>query len=257
MVTAAVVSVPAEVVRWFTTAAHWHGDAGVPHRLTEHVLMSVAAVVVAAAVGLPAGIWLGHRGRGGALAINLANVGRAVPSLAILALAQQAIGLSGWPGFGARPAFIALVALAVPPLVTNAYVGMQGVDRDVVEAARGMGMTGGELLWRVELPIALPLVMAGVRTAAVQVVATATLAAVTAWGGLGRYIVDGFGRRDNAQIVAGALLVGLLALVTELGLGRLQRVIVSEGLRPAGRASRRWGPAGRVGVGEEPAAAAA
>jgi len=250
------VSLPADVVRWFTTAENWRGDFGVPHRLTEHVLMSAAAVVIAAAIGLPVGLWLGHRGRGGALAINLANVGRAVPSLAILALAQQAIGLSGWPGFGARPALIALVALAVPPLVTNAYVGMRGVDRDVVEAARGMGMTGGELLWRVELPIALPLVMAGVRTAAVQVVATATLAAVTAWGGLGRYIVDGFGRRDDAQIVAGALLVGLLALVTELGLGRLQRAVVSEGLRSGRLASRALRP-GQVGFEEEPAAVAA
>jgi osmoprotectant transport system permease protein len=225
------MSLPADVVEWFATGEHWRGDFGVPHRLTEHALMSAAAVLTALVIGLPLGIWLGHRGRGGALAINLSNVGRAMPSLAILALTQQAIGLSGWPGFGARPAFVALVALAVPPLVTNAYVGMRGVDRDVVEAARGMGMTGTELLWRVELPIALPLVMAGVRTAAVQVVATATLAAVTAWGGLGRFIVDGFGQQDNAQIVAGALLVGLLALITELGLGGIQRRIVAEGLR--------------------------
>jgi osmoprotectant transport system permease protein len=225
------VSIAADVVEWFTTAEHWRGDFGVPHRLTEHALMSLAAVGAALIIGLPLGIWLGHRGKGGALAINLSNVGRAIPSLAILALVQQAIGLSGWPGFGARPAFVALVALAVPPLVTNAYVGMRGVDRDVVEAARGMGMTGGELLWRVELPIALPLVMAGVRTAAVQVVATATLAAVTAWGGLGRFIVDGFGQQDNAQIVAGALLVGLMALIAELGLAWLQRAVVSEGLR--------------------------
>lgn len=225
------MSLPAEVLDWFTTAEHWRGDFGVPHRLTEHTLMSLGALAVALVIGLPLGIWLGHRGRGGAVAINLSNIGRAVPSLAILALVQQAIGLSGWPGFGARPALVALIALAVPPLVTNAYVGMRGVDRDVVEAARGMGMTGAELLWRVELPIALPLVMAGVRTAAVQVVATATLAAVTAWGGLGRFIVDGFGQRDNAQIVAGALLVGLLALVTELVLARLQRMVVSEGLR--------------------------
>lgn len=225
------MSLLAEVVDWFTTAEHWRGEFGVPHRLTEHALMSAGALAVALVIGLPLGIWLGHRGRGGALAINISNIGRAIPSLAILALVQQAIGLSGWPGFGARPALVALVALAVPPLVTNAYVGMRGVDRDVVEAARGMGMTGGELLWRVELPIALPLIMAGVRTAAVQVVATATLAAVTAWGGLGRFIVDGFGQRDNAQIVAGALLVGVLALVTELVLARLQRAMVSEGLQ--------------------------
>jgi osmoprotectant transport system permease protein len=225
------VSLPADVVEWFTTAEHWRGDFGVPRRLTEHAVMSGAAVLAAVLIALPVGVWLGHRGRGGALAINLANVGRALPSLAILALAQQVFGLSGWPGFGARPAFVALVALAVPPLVTNAYVGMRGVDHDVVEAARGMGMTGRELLWRVELPIALPLIMAGLRTAAVQVVATATLAAVTAWGGLGRFIVDGFGQQDNAQIVAGALLVALLALVTELVLGRVQRAVVSQGLR--------------------------
>jgi len=225
------VSIAVDVVDWFTTAEHWRGDFGVPHRLAEHAAMSLAAVAAAMLIGLPLGIWLGHRGRGGALAINLTNVGRAVPSLAILALTQQAIGLSGWPGFGARPAFVALVALAVPPLVTNAYIGMRGVDPDVLEAARGMGMTGGEVLWRVEVPIALPLVMAGVRTAAVQVVATATLAAVTAWGGLGRFIVDGFGQQDNAQIVAGALLVGLMALVTEVALAQVQRRIVSAGLR--------------------------
>lgn len=225
------MSIAAEVVEWFTTAEHWRGDFGVPHRLAEHALMSLGALAVAVVVGLPVGIWLGHRGKGGAVAINLSNIGRAVPSLAILALVQQAIGLSGWPGFGARPALVALVALAVPPLVTNAYVGMRGVDRDVVEAARGMGMTGGEVLRLVELPNAMPLIMTGVRTAAVQVVATATLAAVTAWGGLGRFIVDGFGQRDNAQIVAGALLVGLMALVTELALARLQRIVVPAGLQ--------------------------
>lgn len=225
------MSLPVEVWQWFGDGSHWRGDFGVPHRLFEHVAMSVAVVVVASAVALPVGIGLGHRGRGGALAINLGNVGRAVPSLAILALSQQAIGLRGWPGFGARPAFVALVALAVPPLVTNAYVGMRGVDRDVVEAARGMGMTGGQLLWGVELPIALPLVLAGMRTASVQVVATATLAALTAWGGLGRFIVDGFGQQDNAQIVAGALLVALLALATELVLAWVQRRVVSDGLR--------------------------
>jgi osmoprotectant transport system permease protein len=224
------VSLPAEVWDWFADGSHWRGDFGVPHRLTEHVAMSVAVVVVASAVALPVGVWLGHRGKGGALAINLGNVGRAVPSLAILALAQQAIGLRGWPGFGARPAFVALVALAVPPLVTNAYVGVRGVDPDVVEAARGMGMTGTQLLWRVELPIALPLVLAGLRTASVQVVATASLAALTAWGGLGRFIVDGIGQQDDGQLLAGAMLVALLALATELGLAWLQRNVVSDGL---------------------------
>ncbi len=220
-----------DVVAWFTTASHWEGDFGVPHRLVEHVAMSAGAVLVAGAVALPAGIWLGHRGRGGWLVLNLANVGRAVPSLAILALVQQAIGLSGWPGFGARPALVALVALAVPPLVSNAYVGMRQVDADVREAATGMGMTGGQLLFRVELPLALPLVMAGVRTAVVQVVATATLAAFTAWGGLGRFIVDGFAQRDDVQVFAGAVVVAALAVVAELTLAGVQRLVVPAGLR--------------------------
>ena len=221
----------ADVLAWFTTASHWQGEAGVPHRLFEHVAMSAAAVLAAAAVALPAGTWLGHRGRGGWLVLNLANVGRAVPSLAILALAQQAIGLSGWPGFGARPALIALVALAVPPLVSSAYVGMREVDVDVREAARGMGMTGGQLLRRVELPLALPLVMAGVRTAAVQVVATATLAALVGYGGLGALILLGLRTGDNVDVFASAVAVAVLALATELGLALVQRALTPQALR--------------------------
>ena len=214
-----------DVVRWFTTASHWRGDAGAVHRLTEHVTMSAASVLVAAAVALPLGIWLGHTGRGGALAINVSNVGRAIPSFAILVIAAQVVGI-GW-----RPAFVALVALAIPPMVTNSYVGMRGVDDDVREAARGMGMTGRESLWQVELPVALPLVMAGVRTAAVQVVATATIAALVAWGGLGRFIIDGIAQRDFVQVFAGAVLVAALSIVTELALAGVQRLVVPKGLR--------------------------
>ncbi len=235
------MSLPADVVEWFTTAEHWRGDFGVPHRLAEHAAMSAVTVVAAVVIALPAGLWLGHRGRGGALAINLANVGRAVPSLAILALTQQAIGLGGWPGFGARPALIALVALAVPPLVTNAYVGVRSVPADVREAARGSGMTSCQVLARVDLPLAAPVVMAGLRTAAVQVVATATLAALTAWGGLGRFIVDGFGQQDRAQIVVGALLVAALAVLTEAALAAAQRLAVAEPLRAV--SARRRAPA--------------
>ena len=212
-----------DVVHWFTTASHWRGDFGIPHRVFEHVAMSAAAIVAGGCIALPVGVAIGHTGRGRALVVNLSNVGRAVPSLAILALAQQTLGLRGWPGFGARPAFLALLALAVPPLLLNAAVGVEGVDEDVRDAARGMGMTGLEMLRMVELPLAAPVIMAGVRTASVQVVATATLAAVTAWGGLGRFIVDGFGQRDNVAVFAGALLVAVLALGTELGLGALQR----------------------------------
>jgi osmoprotectant transport system permease protein len=218
-----------DVLDWFTTASHWRGETGVPNRLYQHVVMSGSATLAAAVLALPIGVGLGHRRRPGVLgtfAINVANLARAIPSFGILVLFALAFGLRGWPGFGARPAFAALFLLAVPPMVTNSFVGVRDVDADVKEAARGMGMTGIQILLRVELPLAFPLIMAGVRTSAVQVVATATLAAATAWGGLGRFIVDGFAQRDDVQVFAGALLVAVLALVTEFGLGGLQRTIV-------------------------------
>ena len=156
--------------------------------------------------------------------MNVSNIGRAIPSFALLVFAAQVVGI------GAKPAFIALFALAVPPLVTNTYVGMTGVDSEIRESAKGMGMTGWQSLRRIELPVALPLVLAGVRTAAVQVVATASLAALVAWGGLGRYIIDGIAQRDFVQVFAGALLVALLAILTELALALVQRLVVSAGL---------------------------
>jgi osmoprotectant transport system permease protein len=156
--------------------------------------------------------------------VNLANIGRAIPSFALLVLFVFVFSI------GPEPVFIALVALAIPPVVTNAYVGVSGVDADTREVARGMGMTGGQVLRRVELPLALPLVMAGVRTAGVQVVATATLGAVVAWGGLGRYIVDGFAQQDNVKLFAGALLVAALSVGVELALGFLQRLTLSPGI---------------------------
>ena len=214
-----------DVVQWFASGDHWSGDAGIVHRLVEHVLMSGAGVLVAALLALPLGVWLGHTGRGGAVAVNVSNIGRAIPSFAILVLAAQVVGI-GW-----KPAFAALVALGVPPMLTNAYVGVREVDPGAREAARGLGMTGAQSLRRVELPVALPLVMAGVRTAAVQVVATATLAALVAWGGLGRFIVGGFSQRDFVQLFAGAGLVAVLPILTELALAGLQRVVVPVGLR--------------------------
>jgi osmoprotectant transport system permease protein len=212
------------VVTWFTSASHWQGTNGIPHRTFEHVVMSAAAVGAAVVVSLPPGLLLGHLRRFGAVAINLSNVGRAIPSFAVLVLAAQIIGI------GAEPAFIALFVLAIPPLVTNSYVGMSGVEPDIRESAKGMGMTGWQSIWRVELPVALPIVLAGVRTAAVQVVATATLAALVAWGGLGRYIIDGLAQRDFVQVFAGAFLVAVLSVLTELVLALVQRFTVSAGL---------------------------
>lgn len=214
-----------QVARWFLDGAHWQGDGGIPHRLLEHVTMSGASLLAAALIALPIGIVLGHFGRGGNLAINLSNIGRAVPSFALLVIAVELVGI------GAVPAFVALVALGIPPIVTNSYIGMREVDADVREAARGMGMRGRMVLQRVELPIALPFIMAGIRTSAVNIVATATLAALVAWGGLGRFIVDGLGLQDYPMLYAGAILVGLLSLIVEFSLAGLQRLVTPAGLR--------------------------
>ncbi|MFN2462763.1 MAG: ABC transporter permease [Candidatus Dormibacteria bacterium] len=216
-----------DVARWFSDPAHWQGADGVPARLGEHMLMSLAAILAAALVALPIGIALGHYGRGGAVAINISNIGRAVPSFAILVIAVQVVGI------GAKPAFLALVALGAPPILTNTYVGLREVNQDLREAARGLGMTGRQVLLGVELPLAMPLIMGGVRTSAVQVVATATLAAEVAWGGLGRFIIDGISQRDNVQIFAGAVLVALLATLAERALGGLQRAVTPRGARIA------------------------
>jgi osmoprotectant transport system permease protein len=214
-----------QVVQWFLNASHWQGDGGIPHRLEEHVLMSAASLAAAMVIALPIGILIGHVGRGGALAINLSNVGRAIPSFALLVIAVELVGI------GAVPAFVALVALGVPPIVTNSYLGMREVDHDVREAARGMGMRDPIVLWRVELPIAIPFIMAGIRTSAVNIVATATLAALVAWGGLGRFIVDGLGQQDYPMLYAGAILVGVLSLIVEFSLAGVQRLVTPVALR--------------------------
>lgn len=212
-------------LQWLTDPAHWQGNDGIPTRLGEHVHLSVESVAIGALIALPVGIVLGHYGRFGNLAINISNIGRAVPSFGILVIAFEVFGL------GDLPIVIALTALAVPPMVTNSYVAMREVDPDIKDAARGMGYRELAQVFRVELPLAVPLIMAGIRTSAVQVVATATLAALIAGGGLGRYIVDGLARNDNPRTLAGALLVAALALSTELLLAGLQRVLVPRGIQ--------------------------
>ncbi|MFC9797361.1 ABC transporter permease [Streptomyces sp. NPDC057695] len=205
------MSVLADSWSWLTTAGHWSGENGVWHRLAEHLFLTVVCLVLSCAIALPVALLLGHLGKGGALAVNLSNVGRAVPTFAVLVL----LLLSPIGTYGEWPTIIALVLFAVPPLLTNAYVGMRGVDPDVVRAARGMGMTGRQTLTRVELPLALPLVLTGVRIAAVQLVATATVAALAGGGGLGRIITAGFNLASTPQVVAGACLVAALALLVE------------------------------------------
>jgi osmoprotectant transport system permease protein len=219
------MSTLADVIRWFLGPKHWSGPDGIPVRLVQHIQLSAECVLIGALIALPIGILLGHYGRFGNLAINVSNVGRAIPSFGILVIAFQIFGL------GDLPIIISLTALAIPPMVTNSYVALREVDPDIKEAARGMGYRELAQVLRVELPLAVPLIMAGVRTSAVQVVATATLAALIAGGGLGRYVIDGLDQQDYTKLFAGAILVALLALATELALAAVERVLVPRGMR--------------------------
>jgi osmoprotectant transport system permease protein len=206
---------------------NWTRRNGILQLLGEHLAVSAVAVLAAMVLALPAGIALGASGRGGGAVVVLSNVSRAVPTLALLTLfAVSPIG------FGDRATAIALAVFAFPPILTNTYVGFRGVDPDVLEAARAMGMSRGQVIGRVAFPAALPLVMTGIRTAAVQVVATAGLAALVAGGGLGRIVALGFGQQDYGQIIAGAILIAALALLTELTL-----VLVSWAVTPGPRRS--------------------
>ena len=222
----ALMDVVGNTLEWLTDPGNWSGSNGVPVRMWEHVHISGLAVLLACAVALPVGMYVGHRRRFEFLAISVGNIGRALPSFGVLALVFP-FSLRYLPGIGFYPTLITLVLLAVPPILTNSYVGIKGVDADAIEAARGMGLSEREILLQVELPLASPLIVAGMRIAAVQVVATATLGALVAWGGLGRFIVDGLAVRSLAvgqgMLLAGAVLVALLAVATELLFGYLQR----------------------------------
>jgi osmoprotectant transport system permease protein len=225
--------------------------------LLQQLLLSVSALALAALVGLPVALWLGHLGRGGFLAINITNIGRAIPTFALLALFVTA----DFPGRGEFGPFgraglatlIALTLFALPPIITNSYVAVREVPADVKQAADGMGMTGAQKFFRVELPLALPLVMSGVRLALVQVWATATIAALVAGPGLGRVITDGFFRTNYGKGLAGAVVVALVALVLELLAAAVQRA-VDHTPRGSSRNRKRGLSAGepRVSAGAEP-----
>jgi osmoprotectant transport system permease protein len=220
----------AAVTSWLTTSSNWTGSTGIPELVWRQVLLSFAVVVGALLVGGGVGLVLGHSGRGGLVAVNAANAARAVPSLALLTLFAivPAISLK-WGGFLA--AFLALVILAIPPILTNTFVGMREVDADVRDAARAMGLTGGQILRRVELPLAIPFLMAGLRTASIEVVATSTLAAYVSYSDLGTPIISGLNTNDTVEAFAGAVLVALLAGAVALGLGMVQRILTPRPLR--------------------------
>jgi osmoprotectant transport system permease protein len=223
-----------DVASFLTDGANWQGKEGIPTLVLQHLQLTIVSVGFAALFAVPLGVFVGHIRRGGAVAVNFANIGRALPALALLILAVQIVGIGKPEGLlrvvQSVPAFVAMVALAVPPMVANSYVGVAGIDDDVLQSARGMGMSGGQVLRRVELPLAMPLVWAGIRTATVAVVGTATLAAIVDSGGLGRYIVDGLAVQNQVKVFAGGLLVALLAIALELALAAVQRRMTSPGL---------------------------
>jgi osmoprotectant transport system permease protein len=233
-----------EALVYLNDPYNWTKTDGIFDLLIVHLAISAVAVLAALMIALPVGIALGTAGRGSGLILVISNVSRAVPTLALLTLfAVSPIG------FGNRATTIALTVFAIPPILTNTYVGFRGVDPDVREAARAMGMSRGAVIGRVDLPLALPLVMTGIRTAAVQVVATAGLAALVGGGGLGRIVNLGFGQQDYGLIIAGAILIAALALLTELALVLLTWV-VTPGPRRYPWSARRRAPDTVPGVPE-------
>ena len=208
------------------------GRPGFAELLRTHVLLSAAALLIAIAIALPVALAIRNTPLGAALAVNIGNIGRAVPSLAILALCQPFLG------FGFDTALVALTALAVPPILINASTGLREVDRGVIDAARGMGLSGSQILTRIQMPIAAPVIFAGIRTSAVQVVASATLATFIGGGGLGDLIVEGTQRNETAILLAGSLSVAVLAIITEVGFGALERGITPKGLKVAQKRAR-------------------
>lgn len=206
----------AELADWFSQTE------GISTRVFEHMRLSYFPVLAAMLIAFPVGLYIGHARRFEFAAVTIANFGRAIPSFAILALALP-ISIELGLGLGFWPTFAALFLLALPPIMTNTYIGVRNVDEDTVESARGMGLSERQVLGTIEIPLAAPLIIAGVRTAAVQSVATATLAALVAGGGLGEFIRLGFRAGDDASLVGGALLVATLAVATEIALGVVER----------------------------------
>jgi osmoprotectant transport system permease protein len=229
-----------QLVTFLTDVASWQGETGIPNRLVEHITISLLAVAVASAVALPLGFFIGHTGRLQLLGINIANIGRAVPSYAVMVmLLPVMLGLAPVLGYDPRlglrffPIFLAMVLLAIPPILVAAYAGLQAVDSDLKESSRGMGLTERQLLLEVELPLALPVLVGGFRVALLQVIATATIGAFLASGGLGRFIIDGIARRDDGMLYAGVVLVAVLAIGTDVVLSWLQRRLTPLGVRVA------------------------
>ncbi|MFX0537516.1 ABC transporter permease [Ornithinimicrobium sp. Y1847] len=217
---------------WLIDPASWSGPAGILAQTITHLRISIVALLVASLVAVPVGLYIGHTGRGRWLAINIAGAFRAIPSLGVLLAATMLLlpVLRGELAFE-LPVLIVLVLLAIPPILSGAYAGVESVDPAARDAARGIGMTGSQVLWQVEVPAALPLLLSGIRSAMLQIIATATIAAIVGVGGLGRFLIDGQASRRYEMMAGGALVVALLALLVDLLLALVQRFAVSPGLR--------------------------
>ena len=226
-----------QLLAFLTAASSWQAETGIPDRMLEHVIVAGLAVVVASALALPLGFYIGHTGRLQLLGINLANIGRAVPSYAVMVmLLPVMLGLAPVLGYDPRlglrvlPIFLAMVLLAIPPILVGTYAGLRDIDPDITESARAMGLTERQILRRMELPLASPVIVGGFRIAVLQVIATATIGAYLAGGGLGRFIIDGIARQDDGMLYTGVLLVALLAIGTDLLLSWLQRRLTPRGV---------------------------
>ena len=218
------------ILGWLTDPVQWSGPDGIPARVTQHLGYSVVTLLIAAVIAIPLGLLVGHTGRGRFL-VSMANSLRAVPSLGLLFAISLWVGpkIHGSLAF-VIPSIIVLVLLAIPPILSGTYAGIEGVDPAARDAAKGMGMRGSEVLRVVELPCALPLLMSGLRSAALQVIATATIASSVSLGGLGRYLIDGVASNQYEVMAGGAMLVAGLALLVDLLMAGLQRAVVSPGL---------------------------
>lgn len=215
-----------DLVQWFLDPTHWSGPNGIPVRVGEQLAITLVSVGIAALIALPMGIAAGHANRFGGTVMNIANLGRAIPTFALLLLFASISAI----GVGFTAAVLALILFALPPMVTNAYTGIRTVDQSARTAGRGMGMNSPQLLRYVELPLASGLIAAGIRTAVVQTTATSTLAAFVGGGGLGRYILDGFGLQDTTLVFAGIILVAALTGFMELVMAGVQRLVQPRGV---------------------------
>lgn len=215
----------ADLVSWLTAPEHWRGPDGIPVQMLLHLYYCLVSVALASVIAVPLGLYIGHTARGSVLVIGISNAMRALPTLGLVTSLVLLFGL------GEAPALAGLIILAIPAVLSGTFAGVHNVPADVVDAANGMGMTGRQRLWQVELPNALPLLLGGVRSAMLQVVATAAVAAYVGLGGLGRLLLDGLKIRDYAQMAAAAIMIALLAVLLDLALARVSRWVVPRGLR--------------------------